>query len=163
MPTPEFSRETKPSQVAFKAAPEAAVVSVSRRYAVSGHGCRSAELAARVGLILEELGAAVKSGGGFIGHLKAFIATPDGAGLGLSVVRDRARPQGAGFAPEEPVAEFKIAVTAIVYGCPKDELNRLAQLALAVGLPRSFCAPADSQKLSPLKIMAPGRNARVAV
>ena len=159
MPTPEILRESKPSKVTFKAAPEAAVVSVSRRYAVGGHGCRSAELSARVGLILEELGAVVKSGGGFIGHIKAFIATPDGASLGLSVVRDRARPQGAGFAPEEPVIEFKVAVTAIIYGCPKDELNRLVELALAVGLPRSFCVPAGSQKLSPLNIMAPARSA----
>ena len=160
MRTHEKALESKLSKNLLPAAPEAAVASVSRRYAVNGHGCRSAELAARVGLILEELGAAVRSGGGFIGHIKAFIATPDGASLGLSVVRDRARPQGAGFAPEEPVIEFKIAVTAIVYGCPKDELNRLVELALAVGLPRSFCTPEVPPKLSPLNIMAPARSAR---
>lgn len=150
----EQIREAKLSKRSFETGPEPSVVSVARDYTVNGHGCRSAELSGRVGLILEELGAVVRNGGGFIGHIKAFISTPEGAAQGFSVVRDRVRLQGADFAPEEPAAKFKIAVTAIVYGCPKEELNRLLELALAVGLPRSFCTSTVPRQPIPLKIMA---------
>lgn len=158
------TRPIRPAMKSARPAPEASVVSISKKYLMTGHGGSATELSARIGSILEEVARVVRDGGGFVGHIKAFAATPDGASLGLSVVRDKVRLQGPGFAPKEPMTEFKLAVTAIVYGCPKDELNRLMELGLAIGLPRSFCSPVVFKKPAPLalKMLRPAPTAGAA-
>ncbi len=126
--------------------PEPAVVSLSRVYRTHGRALEASELARRISLVLGELALVIRQGGGFIGHIKTFVTFDQGGALGMSVVRDRVDAKEFDYHPEAPVAEFKIAVTAIVYGYAKAELTRLVSLGLAVGLPDCAAVPAAAQK-----------------
>jgi len=116
---------------------EPVVVSFSRTYRALADGLSAGEAAARISSLLTEVAASLREAGAFIGHIKALVSLPEGGSLGISVVRDRADRKEFGFDPQSPVSTFKTGITAIVYGCSKDELNRLMKLALALGLPKN--------------------------
>lgn len=117
---------------------EPAVVSFSRTYRATADGLTAGETGERLASVLTEVAASLREAGGFIGHIKALIALPEGGSLGLSVVRDRAGWKENSFDRRSPLSTFKASVTAIVYGCSKDELGRLMRLGLALGLPKGL-------------------------
>ena len=119
--------------------PEARVASVSRAYTVRGEGRTAGQLAARLATVLQELSAVTRQGGALVGHLKGLITFDDGSTVALSVVRDGVGQKAEGFDPLAPVGRFKLAATAIVYNCSRDELSRLLNLGLAVGFPNEVC------------------------
>lgn len=120
--------------------PQPAVASISLSYTAE---TRSADdIIGRVRSGLENLAAAVRLGGGFVGHIKSFITFAGGGSAALSVVRDRAELSRSDFDGQGPAGGFKLAVSAIVYGFEAGELRRLLDLALAAGLPETVCRPA---------------------
>lgn len=122
--------------------PEASVASAARAFTVRGETGAAGQAVNRLAAILRELAAVARQGGALVGHIKAMITFDDGASAALSVVRDQVQVKAAGLDPASPVGRFKLAATAIVYHCSKDELTRLLNLGLAAGFPADVYAPA---------------------
>lgn len=132
--------------------PQPALASLTRFYTAAGPDQRLGDIADRLELIMRELGAVVRQGGGFIGHIKAFLSFTEGGSIGMSVVKDKVEHQPFDQLAENRISGFKLAVTAIVYGFTGEELSRLLSLGLAVGLPESVCRPVqvETQNLKPI-------------
>lgn len=101
--------------------------------------------------LLSETAAAVSAGGGFIGHIKACASFASGGSLGFSVVKEQVRVTEDQFNGEEAAGAFKLAVTAIVYGFPKEDLTNLLERGLAGRFPESLFARQYDLKLAPIK------------
>lgn len=144
--------ESKKIKANLNPIPQPAVASFTRFYAGAERVQNIGVIAERLKLILRELGLAVRQGGGFIGHIKAFVSFTEGGSIGLSVVKDQVTHQPYDLLAEDHTSGFKVAVTAIVYGYTNEELARLLNLALAVGLPESVCQPVQvkTQNLKPI-------------
>lgn len=134
--------------------PQPAVASISRAYQVEGHGQSKGGIADQVKIILREMAAVVRQSGGFIGHIKAFISFTEGGSISMSVVKDKVDHQQFDFPADQPASGFKVAITAIVYGFNGEELSRLLNFGLAVGLPESICRVVEV-KTNNLKPIAP--------
>lgn len=117
---------------------EPVVVSFSRNYRAAVDGLTAGEVGAKLSDVLTEVSASIREAGGFIGHVKGILSLPEGGALGISVVRDRADWKNAAFDGQSPLSTFKVSITAIVYDCCKEELNRLLRLGLALGLPKNL-------------------------
>lgn len=132
--------------------PQPAVASISQAYQAEGHDQSIGDIADRVKIILRELASVVRQNGGFIGHIKAFISFAEGGSISMSVVKDKVDHQEFDFLAEQPASNFKVAITAIVYGFNGKELSRLLNFGLAVGLPESICraVEAKTQNLKPI-------------
>jgi|GEM_PF-3886326 hypothetical protein len=132
--------------------PQPALASLTRFYTVADPDQRLGDIADRLAIILKELGATVRHGGGFIGHIKAFLSFTEGGSIGMSVVKDKVEHQPFDQSAENRISGFKLAVTAIVYSFASEELSRLLSLSLAVGLPESVCRPVqvETQNLKPI-------------
>lgn len=102
------------------------------------------EAGRRAGRALASVSSAVRAGGGFVGHIKAYVSFNGGGSLGLSVVKADVNYKTEGFEPEEPAGSFKIAATAIVYGCPQEELTKLLEAALVSAYPETQFVPENS-------------------
>lgn len=113
--------------------PEAAVVSFCLNFKAAAE-VSAAEAAERLAGILTEAAVAICDGGGFIGHIKSFLTFDEG-GLGMSIVRDRVDRKDFGFQEKSPAGKFRLAITAIVYGCGKSELQNLLNLGLTLAYP----------------------------
>jgi len=152
MQTHEHNLESKKTETALNSIPQPAVTSFTRFFTAAGHGQSIGVIAERVKTILKELGVVVRQGGGFIGHIKAFISFTEGGSIAMSVVKDKVEHQPFDLIAEDHISGFKVAVTAIVYGYANEELSRLLNLGLAVGLPESVCRPvkAPTQNLKPI-------------
>lgn len=142
---------------------EPVVVSFSRTYRALADGLSAGDAADRLSSLLTEVAASLREAGAFIGHIKALVSWPEGGNLGISVVRDRADRKELRFDPQSPISTFKTAVTAIVYGCSKDELNRLMKLALALGLPKNLYGEVTEKRPSSIISMHSILDSRSAV
>ena len=129
---------------------EPVVVSFSRNYRAVTDGLSAGDAGQKLSNVLTEVAASIREAGGFIGHVKALVTLPEGGALGISVVRDRADWKEAGFDRQSPVSTLKASVTAIVYGCSKEELSRLLRLGLALGLPKNLYEEVIERPVAPV-------------
>lgn len=152
MPKHDHDLEAKKSPADPGGIPQPAVASLSRFYKTAGPEARIGDIADRLEIILRELGAVVRQGGGFIGHIKAFLSFTEGGSISMSVVKEKVEHLPFDHLAENGASGFKLAVTAIVYKFTNAELSRLLNLALAVGLPESVCRPVqvETQNLKPI-------------
>lgn len=152
MPNHDHDLKAKKIKADPQDIPQPALASLTRFYAVAGSDQRLGDIAGRLEIILRELAAVVRQGGGFIGHIKAFLSFTEGGSIGMSVVKDKVEHQPFDQLAENRVSGFKLAVTAIVYSFASEELSRLLSLGLAVGLPESVCRPVqvETRQLKPI-------------
>lgn len=144
--------EDRKGQADSNGVPQPAVASVSRFYKMERPDQRIGDIADRLAIILKELGSVARQSGGFIGHIKAFLAFTEGGSISMSVVKEKVEHLSFDHLAENRVSSFKLAVTAIVYNFTTAELSQMLNLALAVGLPESVCRPVrvETQNLKPI-------------
>lgn len=152
MPNHDHDLKGKKTKAAPQDIPQPSLASLTRFYTAAGADQRLGDIADRLETIMRELGAVVRQGGGFIGHIKAFLSFTEGGSIGMSVVKDKVEHQPFDQSAENRITGFKLAVTAIVYRFDSEELSRLLSLGLAVGLPESVCRPVqvETQNLKPI-------------
>lgn len=127
-------------------APQPVVVSLTRAYQVHLSGAAAETWSRRLTLVLMDIATGVRQKNGFIGHIKAFLTFETGGALGLSLVRDSVDLKEFEYQGQARPAAFKLALTAIVYGCSRDDLTQLAEAGLSRHLPESQVRPSIPPK-----------------